>query len=152
MKKRIGSCLMALAMVLSCTTVAFAASRTQDPISTPDTTEVVTSDAEVVPLSDLSFSFALDKGKYAYSNEIYNVKDENCKLHIISATWSLGSNAVWVGYYNVDTKKDYGVRYEGGSISNENITSEGLPDGSYRIIVKNLGPSRITGTIQYSVK
>lgn len=144
---------LAFALVMSCLAIsamaAFAVE--EEPTATPDTPEIIEYDDEIIPLSDLSFSFKLDKEEYAYSNEIYNVKDHNCKLHVISATWSLGSNAVWVGFYNVDTKQDYGVRYEGGSIHDKYLTSKNLPDGSYKIIVKNLGPSSITGAIQYSV-
>lgn len=149
MKSKIMSFLMALLTMFSCTTTAFAASA-----ATPDmvTTQHITDDPGIMPLSDLSFSFnGLAKGSYAYSSEIYNIKNENSALHILSATWSLASNAVWIGYYNIDTKKDYGVRYEDGSIYKKTINSKGLPNGSYRIIVKNLGPGSISGSIKYYV-
>ena len=149
MKSKIISFLMALITMLSCTTAAFAANAaTSDMMAA----QSITNDPGIVPLSDLSFSFNnLAKGSYAYSSEIYNIKNENSALHILSATWSLASNAVWIGYYNIDTKKDYGVRYEDGSIYNRTITSDGLPNGSYRIIVKNLGPRSISGSIKYYV-
>lgn len=138
-----------LAMVFTMSCPAFAAEKATSSMMAAQS---ITNDPGIVPLSDLSFSFNdLAKGSYAYSSEIYNIKNENSALHILSATWSLASNAVWIGYYNIDTKKDYGVRYEDGSIYNRTITSDGLPNGSYRIIVKNLGPRSISGSIKYYV-
>lgn len=147
MKKLLGL-LLSLVMVFTLSSTAFAAGSVPlapDPVGT-------TSDSEISPYAVLTLSFSnLSAGIRKTSSETHYIEDEDALLTINSATWSLASQKVWIGWYNVDTGVEYYVEYSGGDISNSRINSKDVPDGDYRIFVKNVGTSSITGALQYEV-
>lgn len=107
---------------------------------------------DVAPRAYLSISFSnLATGSMVLSSETYHISDEDAKLRINTATWSPAASNIWIGWYNVVTGQIYYVEYSDGSISGDRINSRGVPDGDYKILIKNLGPLPITGALQYSV-
>ena len=93
----------------------------------------------------------LAAGSRKLSSEVYYIEDEDAMLKISSATWDPASQNIWIGWYNVDTGVEYYVEYTGGDISSRRINSNGVPDGDYKIFVKNVGTRAVTGALQYSV-
>ena len=98
-----------------------------------------------------SFSFQLAENEMKQSSETYNIQDEDATLTITSMTWDFGAQELLVGWYNIDTGVDYFVRFTGGEVSDFDISSYHLPDGDYRVYVKNNGTRAVTGTIRYNV-
>lgn len=143
--KKLLAMLLALMMICSLSVTAFAAEEISDePIS-------ITEDG-VAPASVLSISFSnLAAGSRKLSSEVYYIEDEDAMLKISSATWAPASQNIWIGWYNVDTGVEYYVEYSGGDVSSRRINSNGVPDGDYKIFVKNVGTRAVTGALQYSV-
>ena len=107
-----------------------------------------------MPLADLSFSFSrLSVDNFALSPETYYVKDGDIELEIISCTWTPSGSDVWIAFYNVDDQSDYGLLHTGGHISDfVMVGTSAMPDGNYKIMVKNEGPVwALNGAIQYDV-
>lgn len=114
-------------------------------------TLVIDSEAGIMPLSNTGFSFSLSAGSIQKSAETYYIYENEGLLKISSLTWTPTGQSVSVGYYNVDTRKIYTVTYSGGTVTNNNITTKGVPDGEYYIMVKNLGTTSVSGSINYSM-
>ena len=107
---------------------------------------------DITPLAVLTLNFSyLAADKCAYSAETYYVSNENSMIVINSATWGPPSQTIGVGWYNVKTGQSYYATFPSGSIVNFNITSVGVPDGDYKIVVKNCGTTHISGSMQYRV-
>lgn len=109
-------------------------------------------DDPVMPIAALSLSFSnLASRGVVYSADEYYVENEDSKIRINTATWQSANQDIGIGWYNVDTHYLYYASYSGGSLVNQRVTSQGLPDGDYKVIIINLGTKPITGTMQYTV-
>lgn len=136
--KKITSAFLAVVMLVSLCVSAVAVEDTEETAVTPRSTTSIT-------FSDLQ------PNKIALSSQIYSVSDHDALLEISSCTWALASQAVRIGWYNVDTGELYSVRYTGGSVQDERINSNTVPDGDYKICIKNVGTKAITGAMNYRV-
>lgn len=134
----------ALSVALMCSLTTAFASQT----ASVDTTSA---DNDGVQRRATSFSFKLAANEMKQSSETYNIQDEDATLTITSMTWDFGAQELLVGWYNIDTGVDYFVRFTGGEVSDFDISSYRLPDGDYRVYVKNNGTRAVTGTIRYNV-
>ncbi|MBQ8813012.1 MAG: hypothetical protein IJZ85_00745 [Lachnospiraceae bacterium] len=151
MKKRLLGWALVLALVFS-TSTAQAAVMVEDG-DTFFTVESV-GNQEISPLAVTALTLdGLKSGGYKYSSSTYYVSGEDSYIQIQQLTWWEPVNDIVVGWYNTQTHKYYGLAYSGGNISNRTISSEGVPDGMYKIYVKNAGSDTLqSGTLQYSVE
>lgn len=109
-------------------------------------------DDPVMPIAALSLTFTnLESRGVVYSADEYYVKNEDSKIRINTATWASANQDIGIGWYNVDTHYLYYASYSGGSLVNQRVNSQGIPDGDYKVIIINLGTKPITGTMQYTV-
>ena len=122
----------ALSVALMCSLTTAFASQT----ASVDTTSA---DNDGIQRRATSFSFQLAANEMKQSSETYNIQDEDATLTITSMTWDFGAQELLVGWYNIDTGVDYFVRFTGGEVSDFDISSYRLPDGDYRVYVKNNG-------------
>lgn len=145
--------LLAFAICLFATPASAADISSDDPIEKPISidTVVIDSEADIMPLSNTGFSFTLSAGSIKKSAETYYIYEDQGLLKISSLTWTPTGQSVCVGYYNVDTQQTYTVTYSGGTVTNRNITTKGVPDGEYYIMVQNLGTTSVSGSINYSM-
>ena len=134
----------ALSVALMCSLTTAFASQT----ASVDTTSA---DNDGIQRRATSFSFQLAANEMKQSSETYNIQDEDATLTITSMTWDFGAQELLVGWYNIDTGVDYFGRFTGGEVSDFDISSYRLPDGDYRVYVKNNGTRAVTGTIRYNV-
>lgn len=129
-----------------------AAPETEATVSLEQFTAAPETETAVAPRSTMSLSFSdLQPNEIALSSQFHSVSDHDALLEIISCTWALASQAVRIGWYNVDTGELYSVRYTGGSVQDERINSNTVPDGDYKICIKNVGTKAITGAMNYRV-
>lgn len=136
--KKITSAFLAVVMLVSLCVSAVAVEDTEE--------------TTVTPRSTMSLSFSdLQPNEIALSSQFHSVSDHDALLEIISCTWGPASQAVRIGWYNVDTGELYSVRYTGGSVQDERINSNTVPDGDYKICIKNVGTKAITGAMNYRV-
>lgn len=139
--KRFLSLIVSFSMTLSLATISVNAAQ---PLSPTDFSET-----EIMPLASLYFSFDLSPNEYAYSAETYYITPGDTRLVIETCTWEPPTENVWIGFYNTKTKVDYGVEFSAGKISNQGLTTVNVPNGTYQIIVKNIGDLNIEGTMYY---
>jgi len=134
-------------------TPASAANASSNPTAELISADTIVQDSEsgIMPLSNTGFSFSLAAGRIQKSAETYYIYEGEGLLEISSLTWTPTGQSVSVGYFNVDTNMTYTVTYYGGTVSNNSITTNGVPDGEYYIMVKNLGTKSISGSINYSM-
>ena len=117
-----------------------------------ESVEVEPDGSDVMPIAALSLSFSdLASRGVVYSADEYNVAHVEPTIRIHSATWASANQDIGIGWYNVDTQHLYYASFSGGSLVNKRVTSQGLPDGGYKVIIINLGTKPITGAMQYTV-
>ena len=121
-----------------------------DPVNIITIDPATEADDLIQPYATLSFSFNLTPGNYKTSSEVYYVSNSDAVLIITSCTWDNASEALGIGWYNIETGLIHYVRYTGGAAIG-NISTSGVPDGEYKIVVLNLGDRDVTGAIRYRV-
>ena len=142
--KKITTILLALILVLSIPTTAFAAEVVIPSVPNPDL---------IAPRATLAISFNyIAAGTYKQSTERYTLQPGESILHVTSCTWSPGSQKIFVGFKNIDTGTIYGVYFSGGETDPVDITTANLPDGEYYVAVKNAGSTNVTGVLRYWVE
>lgn len=152
MKKMI-ALFLALVLTFSFVCPAYAVSVDEDVV--PELIELQENDdgkdEGTMTRATLSLGFQLAPGRHIVSSESYYVSNEAGWMYIASATWNPPGEEIAIGWYRVETNKIYYVRYSGGSATAKIINCDGLPDGTYKVVVMNLGDQSVTGALRYNV-
>lgn len=109
-------------------------------------------DTSLVQPRKLSTSINLEAGGEQSWGGPYYINNENITLKISSCTWSPPSQEIFIGYLNTSTNIAYGKTYSHGEITGQALSTEGVPNGEYKLYIKNKGTKSITGAINYSVQ
>lgn len=101
------------------------------------------------------YAFVLDfggltPGKMVHSGE-YEVTQGETVLKITSCSWN-PAGTITIGFYGLDSGREFGIQYINGSIGPESMTTVNVPSGRYAIYVRNNNTKNISsGVLRFEV-
>lgn len=101
------------------------------------------------------YAFVLDfgglaTGKMVHTGE-YEVTQGVTVLKITECSW-YPAGTIAIGFYGLDSGREFGLEYSSGSTGATPITTENVPSGRYAIYVRNNNTKNITsGILRFEV-